>query len=140
MTTKYPICPDRIRQVPKQFSWVDQRLVRDHYLERCSHQAAALYLFLVTVADCQGLSYYSDSSITRRLSMEESALEQARRNLVRLELIAYRKPLYQVLALPAGPRPICTARVATDLSACNAQADRPLAIGQIFKQIMGGAA
>lgn len=131
MTTKYPICPDRIRQVPRQFSWVDQRLVRDRYLERCSHQAAALYLFLVTVADCQGLSYYSDSSITRRLSMEESALEQARQNLVRLELIAYRKPLYQALALPAGPRPICTARVATD---------RPLAIGQIFKQIMGGAA
>jgi hypothetical protein len=105
-------------------------LVRDRYLERCSHQAAALYLFMVTVADCQGLSYYSDSSIMKRLSMEESTLEQARRNLIRLELIAYRKPLYQVLALPAGPRPISTARVA---------ADRPLAIGQIFKQILGGA-
>jgi hypothetical protein len=127
---------------------VDQRLVRDRYLERCSHQAAALYLFLVIVADCQGLSYYSDSSITKRLSMEESALEQARRNLIRLDLIAYRKPLYQVLALPADPRPISTARVATNLSGsacagtadrCNAQAVRPLAIGQIFKQIMGGA-
>lgn len=130
MTTKYPICPERIRQVPRQFSWVDQRLVCDRYLERCSHQAAALYLFLVTVADCQGLSYYSDSSITKRLSMEESALEQSRGNLIRLELIAYSKPLYQVLALPAGPRPIATTRVAPA---------RPLAIGQIFKQILGGA-
>lgn len=109
---------------------MDQRLVRDRYLERCSHQAATLYLFLVTVADYQGLSYYPDSSIGKRLSMEESTLEQARRNLIHLELIAYRKPLYQVLKLPAGPQPIGTAREAID---------RPLAIGQIFKQILGGA-
>jgi len=130
MTTKHPVCPERIRQVPKQFSWVDQLLVRDHYLDRCSHQAAALYLFLATVADCQGLSYYSDSSIRKRLSMDESALDQARRNLIRTELIAYKKPLYQVLALSDGPRPIVTARMAIN---------QPVAIGQILKQIMGGA-
>ncbi len=129
MTTKHPVCPERIRQVPKQFSWVDQLLVRDHYLDRCSHQAAALYLFLATVADCQGLSYYSDSSIRKRLSMDESALDQARRNLIRIELIAYKKPLYQVLALSDGPRPIATARMAIN---------QPVAIGQILKQIMGG--
>ena len=57
---KHPIYPERIRTPPKQFSWVDHRLVRDHYIDRCSHQSAALYLFLVTVADAQGLSYYSD--------------------------------------------------------------------------------
>ena len=55
MPTKIPIHPDRIRQVPKQFSWIDGRLVRDRHLDRCSHPAAALYLFLVTVSDAQGL-------------------------------------------------------------------------------------
>jgi hypothetical protein len=31
--------------------------VRERYIERCDHPAAALYLFLVTVADVEGLSY-----------------------------------------------------------------------------------
>jgi len=70
MTRKLPICPDRIRSTPEQFSWVDHRLVRDRHIECLSHQAAALYLFLITVADCQGLSYYSDPSLCERLAME----------------------------------------------------------------------
>ena len=48
------IRPQRRRQVPKQFSWVDQRLAREHYFERCPPDAWALYLFLLTVADAQG--------------------------------------------------------------------------------------
>ena len=53
MVTKQPICPDRIRRTPKRFSWLDHRLVSDHYIDRCTHAAAALYLFLVTVADAR---------------------------------------------------------------------------------------
>ena len=83
MVQKHPIYPDRIRKVPKQFSWLDQRLVRDHLIDRCSHRAAALYLFLVTVADAQGLSYYSDRCISQRLAMEENTLAQARQELTR---------------------------------------------------------
>jgi hypothetical protein len=74
-------------------------LVREHYIDKCSHQAAALYLFLVTVSDIEGLSYYSEASIMKRLSMDNCALNQARLNLIHLGLIAYKKPLYQVLAL-----------------------------------------
>lgn len=99
MTLKRVLCPERIRQVPSQFSWVDHRLVRERYIERCDHPAAALYLFLVTVADVQGLSYYSDAALMRRLSMSAAGLGQARSDLVRHGLIAYQRPLYQVLAL-----------------------------------------
>jgi hypothetical protein len=42
--------------------WIDQRLVRDGHIARCGPQALALYLLLVTVADAQGLSYYSDKT------------------------------------------------------------------------------
>lgn len=128
MLHKYPICPHRIRQVPKQFSWVDHRLVRDRYLESCSHAAAALYLFLVTVADSQGLSYYSDVSLMKRLSMDALTLQDARHNLMTLGLVAYEKPLYQVLPIPE------------DSVACfKAETrDGPLAIGELFKQMMGG--
>jgi hypothetical protein len=67
---KRVISPERVRKIPAQFSWVDHRLVRDRYIERCDAQALALYLFLVTVADAQGLSYYSDASLARSLSMD----------------------------------------------------------------------
>ncbi len=99
MVKKFPIHPNRIRKTPKQFSWLDHRLVRDRYIDRCSHPAAALYLFLVTVADAQGLSYYSDPTISERLGMDSALLEKARRELIHIGLIAYRSPLYQVLAL-----------------------------------------
>ena len=105
MTLKRVLCPQRIRQIPPQFSWVDHRLVRERYIERCDHPAAALYLFLVTVADVEGLSYYSDAALTRRLSMSVGRLGQARSDLARHGLIAYQRPLYQVLALDV-PQPV----------------------------------
>lgn len=104
MPIKCVIDPERVRKVPAQFSWVDQRLVRERHIERCDAYAAALYLFLVTVADAQGLSYYSEASLTRRLSMDAARLSQARCDLMRAGLIAYDKPLYQVLALGPGGR------------------------------------
>lgn len=107
MTIKRVLNWQRVRRIPAQFSWLDQRLVRDRHLERCDAPACALYLFLVTVADAQGLSYYADASIAKRLSMAPARLEQARADLVRLGLIAFDPPLYQVLALdaPAVPAP-----------------------------------
>lgn len=78
MTTKTLICPERVRKIPPQFSGVDHRLVRDRYIERVGADAAALYLMLVTVADAQGLSYYSDAALGRRLSMHPERLIQAR--------------------------------------------------------------
>ena len=51
------LVPSRVRRVPRQFSWIDQRLVRDHHIARCDCTALALYLLLLTVADAQGLSY-----------------------------------------------------------------------------------
>jgi len=100
---KRVICSERVRKIPTQFSWVDHRLVRERYIERCDAHAAALYLFLVTVADVQGLSYYSDRSLGRSLSMDPARLRKARGDLVRAGLIAYQRPLYQVLALDSPP-------------------------------------
>ena len=100
------LVPSRVRRVPRRFSWVDQRLVRDRHIARCDSEALALYLFLVTVADARGLSFYADASIGRMLSLPPQRLEQAREVLLGAGLIAYEAPLYQVLALePAVPTP-----------------------------------
>ena len=93
----------RRRQLPAQFSWIDQALVQRHLIDRCDAGAAALYLFLVTVADAQGLSYYGSSSLMQRLHLSSEELGAARRQLIDLELIAYEAPLYQVLAIPGAP-------------------------------------
>jgi hypothetical protein len=100
---KRPICLSKLRKVPTQFSWVDQRLVRDHYIDQLSPQACALYLFLVTVADAQGLSYYADPSLCQRLALTSTELHQARQALITRGLVAYQRPLSQVLALDMAP-------------------------------------
>src|SRR6202030_1880511 len=86
MITKRALCPERLRHVPQHFSWIDQPLVRDDQLARCGPQALALYLLLVTVADAQGLSYYSEKTAARLLSLNEAQLREARCSLLaRLE-------------------------------------------------------
>jgi hypothetical protein len=101
MLTKTVLCRDRLRRVPAQFSWVDHRLVRHEHVRRCDCAALALYLVLVSVADAQGLSYYSDAKLAAMLSLSPQQLAEARRQLLAAELIAYERPLYQVLSLDA---------------------------------------
>ena len=105
MIVKTPILPKRVRKVPKSFSWIDHRLVRDRHIERLSHAAMALYLFLVCVGDRRGLSYYSDQSLTNKLSMEAAALNHARSELIGADLVAWQRPIYQVLGLDPEPAP-----------------------------------
>ena len=120
---KRVLCRERLRRVPSQFSWIDHRLVRDKHISRCSLGALALYLFLVAVCDGEGLSYYSDQTLCRLLPLDESALARARQELIAVRLIAYQRPLYQVLSLEPSrpPRP---------------QLDQPQSIGQILKDIL----
>jgi hypothetical protein len=47
MPHKRVLRPERLRQVPPLFSWIDQRLVRDRHLERCDAQALALFLIQI---------------------------------------------------------------------------------------------
>ena len=114
MKTKPILCPERLRHVPRQFSWIDHHLVRERHIQGRSSPALALYLFLCTVADAQGTSYYSDRAAGSLLSFSVEQLAMARSELVGAGLIAYRRPFYQVLSLdplkcgapaPAAPEP-----------------------------------
>jgi len=99
MIEKRVLVRERLRKVPEQFSWVDQRLVRQEYIRRCDARGLALYLLVVTVADAQGLSYYSDEKAAMLLSLSGADLREARRQLLHAGLIAYERPLYQALSL-----------------------------------------
>jgi hypothetical protein len=99
-------------------------LVQENYFLRCDHPAWALYLFLTSVADAEGLSYYSDASLMRRLKMDSPGLSASRRQLVQAGLIAYEKPLYQILSLD----PVGGVR------------SGPVSVGEILRKAMGGPA
>jgi hypothetical protein len=104
MIQKRPLDPRRLRsRPPRGFGWLDHRLLRQGYLARCSPPATALYCLLVCAGDGDGLSFYSDPRICVLLGLEPALLPRVRRELVELGLVAYQKPLYQVLALSDAP-------------------------------------
>jgi len=129
MQNKKLLRPERLRRPPERFSWLDHRLVRENRLRNCSPQALALYLFLATVADAEGLSYYGEASITRHLGLETGLLRHARNCLIREDLIAYESPLYQVLSLdrPAVPPP----------QPASVRSEQPRSIAQILAGLGG---
>ncbi len=134
MRGREPIVPQRRRSIPPQFSWVDHRLVRDGHVQGRSTSALALYLFLVTVADADGLSWYSEDALCRQLSCSGPQLESARAELQRAGLIAYRKPLYQVLDLTPVPMQSPTGAPRTSPR----RNGEPVAIGAILQHMLGG--
>ena len=125
--TKRLLVPERRRQIPGQFSWVDQQLVRGHHLRTCDHSAWALYLFLLTVSDAEGLSYYSEASVQRWLHLDGARLHHSRQQLVGADLLAYAAPLYQLLSLPQG-RTLAAAP----------RAHQVVSVGQVLRQLLGG--
>ena len=129
MKTKTLPCPERLRHVPRQFSWIDQRLVRNRHFQGPTPRALALYLFLCTVADAEGLSYYSDASAGALLACSGSELRAARAELVAAGLIAYRSPFYQVLSLE--PRTAAAAAMVPE-----ARSGDVRSIGEIFRAMM----
>ncbi len=135
-TVKQLLRPERLRQVPQQFSWVDHALVQRHLIGRCDARAAALYLFLATVADAQGLSYYGGSTLMQRLHLSTEELTAARGQLIGLELIAYQAPLYQVLAISA---PAAARASSTTPSGATSSPSRdstgPVSVAQLLAQL-----
>src|SRR6266853_312824 len=127
------LCPERLRRIPGQFSWIDQRLVRDRYLQQCEHGALSLYLVLVTVADAEGLSYYSDAALERMLNMEHGQLLSARQQLCRAGMLVYDQPLYQVLSLEL---PLEASGVAEPA----ARSGQTMPVADILRRIVGGGA
>jgi hypothetical protein len=104
MIQKRILIPARVRRPPTTgWSWVDRRFVDEH-AERLSREALLLYFFLSAVADRHGLSFYGDGTLASLLRMTPPALAAARDELLTHDLIAYERPLTQVLSLPHRER------------------------------------
>ncbi len=103
MQSKRVLDPQRVRKIEGSFSWIDHRFITGGFLRDLSTLEILLYLFLVAVSDRNGVSFYYDDRIASLLKIDLAALGRAREGLVVRSLLAYERPLYQVLSLPLQP-------------------------------------
>ena len=149
---KHLLDTKHLRRVPAQFSWVDHRLIRERRLSGVPPFGWALYLFLLTVGDEQGLSYYSDTSICGHLDIAPENLRLARLALLGAALIAWEAPLYQVLDLaepsadlasvlpaPAGLEPAHRPTTSGSQNSHDVKAPAPAGPQSIADLLQGGA-
>lgn len=110
-----------------------------HLIDRCDVRAAALYLFLVTVADAQGLSYFGGVTLMQRLHLSAEDLSAARRQLLELDLVAYEAPLYQVLAIagtiPAPAPASASPRAAAPAPGAAGNTGAPVSLATLLGQL-----
>ena len=97
---RQPIRSDRIRSIPRSFSWIDREILHRRFLHKMSQEEILLYFFLVLVGGPEGTSFWSYQRIGKLLKLTQGEIEGAIRSLAKKELIAFRFPTFQVLALP----------------------------------------
>ena len=100
MLERRVIREDRIRQIPKSFSWIDREILHSGLLRRLSEAETLLYFFLTMVAGPEGTSFWGYRSMGRLLKLSEEEIRAATGGLLRKDLIAFRFPTYQVLSIP----------------------------------------
>ena len=101
---KKPLEPQRIRKIAGSFAFIEHRFLRQGFWDSLSHHELLLYLFLVIVADRNGLSYYGYDKLCSLLQITVDEYILARDLLIEKDLIAFNGSLFQVLALPQKPR------------------------------------
>jgi hypothetical protein len=100
---KTPLCPERVRKIRGSFAFIEHRFLKDGFFAALSQHELLLYVFLVLVADRQGLSYYGFDKICTLLSISCDDYVAARNSLIEKDLLAFDGRLYQVLSLPVKP-------------------------------------
>jgi len=103
MITKTPLDRDRVRKIAGSFAFVEHRFLRSGFFSVLTHHELLLYIFLVLVADRNGLSYYSYDKICILLKIALDDYIIARDGLIDKDLIAFNGHLFQVLTLPKQP-------------------------------------
>lgn len=103
MIRKKIIVPHRVRQIKGSFGFIPHRFLANGFWTSLGSNELLLYLFLVTVADSNGLSYYGSKKICSLLHLSYEEYIDARDRLIARDLIAFDDILFQVLELPVEP-------------------------------------
>jgi hypothetical protein len=134
MIEKQPLKPGRRRHITGSFAFLEHRFLRDGFWSSLSQHECLLYVFLVLVADRNGLSYYGYDKICTLLRFTLDDYLVARNGLIEKDLIAFDGHLFQVLSLPHQPVRVATASLRTP---ADLQSGDPATIRQIIRQSLG---
>lgn len=107
---KQPLKPERIRKINGSFAFIEHRFLRDGFWASLEPEELLMYIFLIVVADRNGLSYYSYDKVCTLVGLTLDEYIQARNALISKDLIAFDGRLFQVLSLPdhAPKKESCT--------------------------------
>lgn len=124
-----PLVNHRVRKIKGSFAFVEHRFIRHGFWATLGHHELLLYLFLVMVADRQGLSFYSYDKICSLLTINVDEYILARDLLIKKDLLAFDGTFFQVLSLP--PEPIRTSRLLQEKA--DMEREDPAAIHQLIQ-------
>lgn len=96
-----PLEPRRVRYPKGRYGWVEQTIVTEGHLEALGCPAALVYLFLCTVGNREGISFWGRPRMARILNLTVEAIDEALRALIAADLIAATDRIVQVLPVPA---------------------------------------
>lgn len=131
--------PDRLRTLERPFAWLPCRLLQGDLLRAMSTQAKLLYLHLALAADRRGLSYWGDRRIQHLLGIGANDLDQARQQLIELDLLAFDGRTYQLLSLPpeAPPTPAMSPEPAPTPAPDDSSNEIPDEARRILRRLLG---
>lgn len=95
-----PLEPRRIRYPKGAYGWVELRLVTEGHLQALDPSSALVYLFLCTVGNREGVSFWNRSRMARTLNLSLETVDAALRTLAGADLIAATERIVQVLPVP----------------------------------------
>ncbi|MEK7757419.1 MAG: hypothetical protein AAB385_09455 [Planctomycetota bacterium] len=95
-----PLEPCRIRYPKGAYGWVDLRMVTEGHLQALDPSSALTYLFLCTVGNREGISFWNRSRMARTLNLPVETVDAALRTLAGADLIAATERIVQVLPVP----------------------------------------
>jgi hypothetical protein len=100
MIKKKVLRPERVRRIHGGFSFIPHRFLIDGFLASLDQKELLLYLFLCLASDRNGLSFYSYDAICTLVELTLEEYIEARKGLVKKDLIAFDSTIFQVLDLP----------------------------------------
>ena len=134
MIEQPPLKPGRRRHISGSFAFLEHRFLRDGFWSSLTQHECLLYVFLILVADRNGLSYYGYDKICTLLRFTLDDYLVARNGLIEKDLIAFDGHLFQVLSLP--DKPVGNVTMARRTPEHLQQGD-PATIRQLIRQSLG---
>jgi hypothetical protein len=143
MIKKKVLNPKRLRRINGGFSFIPHRFLSDGFLASLNQRELLLYLFLCLASDRNGLSFYSYDAICTLVQLTLDEYIEARKGLVKKDLIAFDGTIFQVLDLPS--KPVETSKteplgesdrtmVIDDFHESGDRGKGPVSLGQLFRK------